>query len=54
MPYYIMGKGSNLLVSDKGYEGIIIKIEDDFSNINIRQLSKEKYLVHSTSRDISF
>ena len=47
MPYYIMGKGSNLLVSDKGYEGIIIKIEDDFSNINIRQLSKEKYLVHA-------
>ena len=26
MPYYIVGNGSNLLVSDKGYEGVIIQI----------------------------
>ncbi len=47
MPYYIMGKGSNLLVSDKGYKGTIVKIDGDFSNINIKQLSKEEYLVQA-------
>lgn len=47
MPYYVMGKGSNLLVSDKGYEGTIIKLNGDFSNINIKQLSKKEYLVHA-------
>lgn len=26
MPYYILGNGSNLLVSDKGYRGVIIEI----------------------------
>lgn len=33
MPYYIIGNGSNLLVSDQGYRGVIIKLCDDFSNI---------------------
>ncbi len=47
MPYYIMGKGSNLLVSDKGYKGTIIKIDGDFSDIKMSQLSKGKYLVHA-------
>lgn len=27
VPYYIVGNGSNLLVSDKGYEGVIIQID---------------------------
>ena len=31
MPYYILGNGSNLLVSDKGYEGVVIQI---FKNMN--------------------
>ena len=26
VPYYIVGNGSNLLVSDQGYEGVIIQI----------------------------
>ena len=30
MPYYIVGNGSNLLVSDEGYEGVIIHL---FKNI---------------------
>ena len=33
MPYYILGNGSNLLVSDKGYEGVVIQI---FKNIGKR------------------
>lgn len=32
-PYYIIGNGSNLLVSDKGYRGIIIEFGDAFSAI---------------------
>lgn len=47
MPYYIMGNGSNLLVSDKGYNGTIIKLSKDFSNINLKPISDGKYLVNS-------
>lgn len=32
-PYYIIGKGSNLLVGDKGYKGVIIQIYKNFKNI---------------------
>jgi len=28
LPYFILGGGSNLLVSDKGYEGLVIKIQN--------------------------
>jgi UDP-N-acetylmuramate dehydrogenase len=35
MPYYIMGNGSNLLVSDLGYPGLIVKLADRFSNITV-------------------
>lgn len=31
--YYIMGNGSNLLVSDKGIEGVVIKISEEFGDI---------------------
>lgn len=35
MPYYIMGNGSNLLVSDDGYRGLIMKIGDNYSEFSI-------------------
>lgn len=35
MPYYVMGNGSNLLVSDYGYRGLIIKLSDQFAKITI-------------------
>lgn len=35
MPYYIMGNGSNLLVSDSGYQGLILKLGEEFSHIQI-------------------
>ena len=44
MPYYIMGNGSNLLVSDKGYRGTIIKIGKSFGKIFI---DEEKYTVRA-------
>jgi len=37
IPYYIIGNGSNLLVSDKGYRGLIIKFDEHFSNISISE-----------------
>ena len=35
MPYYILGNGSNLLVGDKGYRGVIIQIYKEMNNIRI-------------------
>lgn len=33
IPYYILGNGSNLLVSDKGYDGVMILMGESFSEI---------------------
>ena len=35
LPYFILGNGSNLLVSDKGYRGVIIQMYRNFSNISV-------------------
>ena len=35
MPYYILGNGSNLLVSDKGYRGAVIQLWKNFSDITV-------------------
>ncbi|MGN1165589.1 MAG: UDP-N-acetylmuramate dehydrogenase [Lachnospiraceae bacterium] len=35
MPYYIIGNGSNLLVSDKGYRGVIIQIFKTMNQITV-------------------
>ena len=35
VPYYIVGNGSNLLVSDKGIKGIVIKIADNLTDVKI-------------------
>lgn len=32
VPYFILGNGSNILVSDQGYRGIMIQISSEFSN----------------------
>jgi UDP-N-acetylenolpyruvoylglucosamine reductase len=39
MPYYVIGNGSNLLVSDQGYRGVIIQLGDDFSDIKVYENS---------------
>lgn len=36
VPYYIIGNGSNLLVSDKGFEGVIIEIGSNYKDIRVR------------------
>ena len=35
IPYTIVGNGSNILVTDKGIRGIVIKIADNFSDVQI-------------------
>ena len=35
LPFFILGNGSNLLVSDKGYRGVIIQLYRNFSNISV-------------------
>jgi len=37
MPYYIIGNGSNLLVGDKGYRGIIIQICKKMNQVDVRE-----------------
>ena len=35
VPYYVMGNGSNLLVGDKGYRGVIIQLGKNLSQIRM-------------------
>jgi UDP-N-acetylmuramate dehydrogenase len=35
IPFYIMGNGSNLLVRDKGYRGVIIQVYKNISQVKI-------------------
>jgi UDP-N-acetylmuramate dehydrogenase len=42
-PFYVMGNGSNLLVSDKGYAGTIIKLGQGFGKINISEVDLNQF-----------
>ena len=35
VPYMVIGKGSNLLVSDKGIDGVVIRLDGDFNRIKL-------------------
>ena len=35
MPYYIIGNGSNLLVSDAGYRGVIVQIYKEMNKVKV-------------------
>ena len=44
--YFILGNGSNLLVSDKGYNGLIINIhEDNFSDLKLEKNDDKNYQI---------
>lgn len=34
-PYFVIGNGSNLLVSDKGYQGVILHIGDKMNEVSV-------------------
>lgn len=36
LPYIVLGVGSNLLIRDAGYRGVVIKLGRDFSNISAK------------------
>ena len=44
IPYYIVGNGSNLLVSDKGYDGVIIHL---FKNMSAMRIEGNKVYVQA-------
>lgn len=35
MPYFVLGKGSNILASDEGYRGVILQLGSAFSQITV-------------------
>lgn len=35
IPYFIMGNGSNLLVSDRGFRGVVVQLCKEFANIRV-------------------
>lgn len=35
IPYFLLGNGSNLLVSDQGYEGLVIKLGGTFLSVSV-------------------
>ena len=35
LPYFILGNGSNLLVSDRGYRGVVIKLDRNFGEVKV-------------------
>ena len=37
LPYFVLGNGSNLLVSDKGYNGIMIYLGEEFATIEVKE-----------------
>lgn len=54
--YFIMGNGSNLLVADEGYSGIVIKLSDYFSAVRIednRVIAKAGILLSTLSKRIA-
>lgn len=47
LKFFVIGNGSNLLVPDDGYNGVIIKIKSEFSNI---QVKGECLIAHSGAK----
>jgi len=40
LPFFILGGGSNLLVSDKGFKGLVIKVKSQKSKVKSSFLAK--------------
>lgn len=48
--YYVMGNGSNMLVHDQGYDGVIVKLSEYLTNVTIRgnEVTAESGILLST------
>lgn len=42
MPYYVIGNGSNLLVGDKGYRGVIIQLYKNYQSITFEETEENR------------
>lgn len=49
IPYFILGKGTNLLVSDKGIRGIVVKVAGWMNHI----INKEERILAGSGADLS-
>ena len=47
VPAYVLGNGSNVLVSDKGITGVVFQLDADFSKISIEPVDAQKVLVRA-------
>ncbi len=45
--YYIIGNGSNVLVKDSGYNGVVIKISDLFNDISVKKVDDNKFILQA-------
>ena len=36
LPYFVLGNGSNLLVADQGYDGVMISLGEEFTGIEVK------------------
>lgn len=45
LPYYIIGNGSNLLVGDYGFRGVIIQVSDRFEQVSFEKVENGRYRV---------
>lgn len=41
VPYYIVGNGSNLLVSDRGVDGVVMKLAGEFEELILQEIVPE-------------
>jgi len=37
VPFFVIGKGTNLLINDKGYRGVVVKLGDEFKELSVEQ-----------------
>ncbi|MBP5492512.1 MAG: UDP-N-acetylmuramate dehydrogenase [Clostridiales bacterium] len=42
MPYFLMGNGSNLVISDEGIDGLVIRLGDKFSSVWVEEDKDDK------------
>ena len=47
MPFYVLGNGSNLLVSDKGYDGTVVKLGKAFCEVTFKKIEENNYSVQA-------
>lgn len=53
IPYEVIGKGSNILVKDEGYQGMIILLTDNFSQIELLNDNQMKVQSGATLKELN-